>query len=70
MFGMSPGRVAQLVGACPKHRKVVGSIPGQGTYLGCGFDPSVKVHAGGSQSMFLSHLSVSLCLSRSPFLSL
>ena len=24
---------------CHVNRKVTGSIPGQGTYLGCGFDP-------------------------------
>ena len=24
---------------CPMQQKVVGSIPGEGTYLGCGFDP-------------------------------
>ena len=23
----------------PMHQKIVGSISGQGTYLGCGFDP-------------------------------
>ena len=31
--------VAQLVGALSRSRKVAGSIPGQGTYLGCGFHP-------------------------------
>ena len=31
--------VAQLVGALSHNWKVVGSIPGQVTYLGCGFDP-------------------------------
>ena len=31
--------VAQLVGHPPVNRKVVGLIPSQGTYLGCGFDP-------------------------------
>ena len=30
--------MAQLVGASSHHRKVAGSIPGQGTYLGCGLD--------------------------------
>ena len=24
---------------CPVHQKVGGFIPGQGTYLGCGFNP-------------------------------
>ena len=31
--------VVHLVGASSCKPKVVGSIPGQGTYLGCGFDP-------------------------------
>ena len=26
----------------PVHRKVMGSIPGQGTYLGCGFHPQLE----------------------------
>ena len=34
-----PGWVAQLVGACPIHWKVASSIPSQGTYLGCRFNP-------------------------------
>ena len=25
----------------PIHQKVAGSIPGQGAYLGCGFDPPI-----------------------------
>ena len=29
----------------PVHQKVVGSIPGQGTYLGCKFDPWLS-HVG------------------------
>ena len=35
----SPGRVALLAGALPVHQEVMGSISGQGTYLGCGLDP-------------------------------
>ena len=31
--------VAQLVGASFCNPKVVGSVAGQGTYLGCRFDP-------------------------------
>lgn len=31
--------VAQLVEYRPEHQKVAGEIPGQGTYLGFGFDP-------------------------------
>ena len=36
-----PGWVAQLVGTSTQkvYQKVAGSIPSQGTYLGCGFDP-------------------------------
>ena len=30
--------VAQWVGVSSGNQMVVGSIPGQGTYLGCGFD--------------------------------
>ena len=41
------------------HQKVMGSIPSQGTYLGCGFVPGPGV----SQSIFLSHINVSLSLS-------
>ena len=48
----------------PIHQKVVGSIPDQGIYLDYGFDP-VGVHTGGNQSMFLSHIDVSLSLSLS-----
>ena len=32
--------VAQLVGCCSAKQKVAGSIPSQGTCLGCGFRPS------------------------------
>ena len=32
-------RAAQLVGAWSHHRKVMGLIPDQSTYLGCGFNP-------------------------------
>lgn len=34
-----PGQVAQLVGALSQHRKAVGWVPSQGTYLGCRLDP-------------------------------
>ena len=36
-----PGWVAQSAGASFYTMKVVGSIPGQGTYLGCGFKPQL-----------------------------
>ena len=34
-----PGHVAQLVGTSSVHQKVAGSIPSQGTHLGCRFNP-------------------------------
>ena len=49
------------LGCCPVHQKAVGLTPGQGTYLGCRFDPRDVVHA--------SHQSLSpppLFLSPSP----
>ena len=36
---MAPAGVAQLAGAPSCNQKVVGLIPTQVTYLGCGFDP-------------------------------
>ena len=62
----------------PINRKVMSSIPGQGTYLGCGFDPPSKhmlglqlwcpvgVRVRGNQLTFLFHIYVSVHL----FLSL
>ena len=52
----------------PMHPKVAGLIPSQGTYIGCRFDPWLQARARGNQSMFLSHIDVSLSLS--PFLPL
>ena len=52
--------VAQLE-SCPIHQKVTGSIPCQGTYLGCRF-----CHGRGAyerETIFLSHINVSLPLS-------
>ena len=56
-----PGRVAQLGGVSSCTQKVVGSIPSQGTYLGCQFYLSFPIRAcmGGNQSQYLS-LSLSL----------
>ena len=52
--------MAQLFGASSHKWKVVGSIPSQGMYLGCGFD----LWLGGNESLSLSvSLSLSLCLS-------
>ena len=53
-----PGQVAQLVGALPRApKRVAGLIPGQGTYLGCGFDPQL-----GSIQEQLIDVSLSLTL--------
>ena len=64
---------AQLVGVSFWNWKVSGSIPGQGTYQGCGFNPCsghiqppVQVHTEGNWPMLLSHINVFL----SPSLSL
>ena len=35
--GLALTSVTQLVGHCLAKQKVTGSIPGQGTHLGCGF---------------------------------
>ena len=50
---------AQLVGASSQS----GSTCGQGTRLGCGFVPQPGRLGEGSQSVFLSHMGVSLSLS-------
>ena len=66
--------MAQLVGASSSDQKVIGSIPSQGTHLGCGFGTQsrhtqyplrahtilVGGHMGGNQLMLLSHINVSL----------
>ena len=50
----------------PIHQKVVGSIPGQGTYLGCGFHPhSGHIQEATNQCFFLP---LFLSLSLSPLL--
>ena len=57
--------VAQWIKCWPANQKVIGSIPGQGTCLGCG--PVLHLgHARGNQSMYLLHIDVSLSLSSSP----
>ena len=61
--------VAQLVGAPSHTLEVVGWIPGQEKYLGCGSGPG-WTRLRGNQSMFLSHINVSLPLSFSHPLSL
>ena len=44
------------------HSKFAGSIPSQGTCLGCGFDPLVGA-CRRNQWLFLAHADVSLSLS-------
>ena len=51
--------VVQLVGQHPADRGVLGSIPGQGTCLGCGFGPQLG-SVRHSQLMFPSRIHVSL----------
>ena len=57
MAKFSPSQVAQSVGCSPIHQKVPGSIPGQGTYLGCGFHPG-----GSAYNRQLIDVSLSLSL--------
>ena len=47
------------------HQKIVGLTPGQGTCLGCEFDPGPGAYrvGGGTRGLFLSHISVFLSLS-------
>ena len=47
--------VAQLVRHHPTKRKVSGSIPGQGTRLGCGFSPQLGAYKRQSIHVSLSH---------------
>ena len=54
--------LAQWIERRPADSKVPGSIPVKGMYLGFGHIPS-RGCAGGSWSMFLSHVSSSLFLS-------
>ena len=60
-------RVALWVGHCPTNRKVAGSIPGQGTCLGCGPGPQlggVPEAADPCFSRILMLLSLSLKISK------
>ena len=61
-----PGWVAQLLGALSAHLKVVGSIPGQGTCVGLGFDPSWAVCRRELINVSFSHQCFSLSLSLLP----
>lgn len=48
------------LGRRPVHQKVVGFIPGLGTYLGFRFNPSQGVYGKQQINVFLSHLFLSL----------
>ena len=51
---------------CPICQKVVGSIPSQGTYLGCRFNPQLGAYKRQPIDVFLTHW----CFSLSPLLPL
>ena len=58
--------MARLIGASSVHKKVLSSIPSQGIYLGCRFDPWLgHIWKATDRSMFLSHMGIlSLPLSK------
>ena len=57
-----PGGVAQLVGTPSRTQKIVGSIPGQGAYLGWGFEPQLGYIWQTTDRCFsLSLMFLSLC---------
>ena len=60
MFKLALTGVVQFVGHRTKKRNVAGSVPGQGTGLGCWPGPCQDAHARGNLSMSLSHVDVSL----------
>lgn len=71
----SPGWCGSVDGVeCwPVNGKVTGLIPGRDTCLGCGPGPYLEPcerHVKGSQSMYLSHIDVSLRLFLPSFPSL
>ena len=47
---------------CPIYQKVAGLIPGQGAFVGCGFDPSLG-HIQEAADQWFSLTSMSVCLS-------
>lgn len=61
-----PGPVAQLLTVCPVHQKAVGVSPSQsGNAPGLLLPSPVGARMGGDGSPFLSHIGVSLSLSKS-----
>ena len=67
--GLVPTGVAQSGGHHSAKPKATGSIPARGTQMGCGLVP-IRVCERGNQSMFLSHMDISLPLFLPPSLSL
>ena len=63
------GDVAQWIEHRPVNQKVASSIPSQDTCLGCGPGPWLGA-VRGNQSMYLSHMDVSLPLFLPPVPSL
>ena len=62
--------MAQLVGHHPANQRVVGWIPSQGTFLGCGFGPGRGAYKRQLVNVSPSHQCFSPSLSPSLFLSL
>ena len=62
--------MARLVGHHPANRKVMGSIPSQGTCLGYKFGPCQGVQAAADQTVSLTHQCFSPSFSPSLPLSL
>ena len=58
---------AQLVVYCPSKQRTAGSIPGQGTCLACRFGSWSWSVQEAMETMFLSHMDVSLPLFLHPF---
>ena len=60
-------REAEWLGCPPAKLKIASLISGQGTCLSCRFGSLVGMSTRGNQSIFLSHIDVSLPLFLSPF---
>ena len=58
MYQVSAGRCGSVDWSIILNKNFAGSIPGQGIYLGCGFDSQLE-HVQKATNQFLSHLDVS-----------
>ena len=58
--------MAELSGHRPTKQKVGGSIPGQGTFLGCGPGPPSRACGKQPSTVFLLYIDVSLLLLLTP----